>query len=133
LQCKFCTLQTACCKLNKSTENKIVLLFIKCITLFINHLTNLDMSLTLTFKPVGFTTAKYFETLKQLEAAGAGAPKGRNYHVCYGDPESITVTDVWDSEEDFQVFGATLMPIMQSLGVDPGQPDVQQVHNIIIG
>ena len=26
----------------------------------------------------------------------------------------------------------TLLPIMQSLGVDPGQPDVQQVHNTII-
>jgi hypothetical protein len=91
------------------------------------------MSLTLTFKPVGFTTAKYADALKQLEAAGAGAPKGRSYHVCYGDPNGVTITDVWESEEDFQAFGVTLVPIMQSLGVDPGQPDIKQVHNIIKG
>ena len=91
------------------------------------------MSFVLTFKPGGFTAAKYADTVKQLEAAGAGAPKGRSYHVCYGDPNSVTVTDVWDNMEDFQAFGETLVPIMQSLNVDPGQPDIQDVHNIIIG
>jgi hypothetical protein len=91
------------------------------------------MSFVLTFKPGGFTAAKYADALKQLEAAGAGAPKGRNYHVCYGDPNGVTITDVWDSMEDFQAFGETLVPIMLSLNVDPGQPDIQQVHNIIIG
>jgi hypothetical protein len=91
------------------------------------------MSFVLKFKPAGFTAAKYDETVKQLDAAGAGAPKGRSYHVCYGDPNGVNVTDVWDSMEDFQAFGETLVPIMQSLNVDPGQPDVQQVHNIIKG
>jgi hypothetical protein len=35
--------------------------------------------------------------------------------------------------EDFQAFGKTLVPIMEALGADPGQPDIQQVHNIIVG
>ena len=91
------------------------------------------MSFVLRFTPTGFTAAKYDEVLKQLEAAGAGAPKGRSYHVCYGDPEGLNVTDIWDSMEDFQAFGETLVPIMTSLGLDPGQPDVKEVHNIIIG
>ncbi len=91
------------------------------------------MSFVLRFKPSGFTAAKYNEVLKQLDAAGAGAPKGRSYHVCYGDPNSVQVTDVWDNMEDFQAFGKTLVPIMQSLGADPGQPEIQEVHNIIIG
>ena len=91
------------------------------------------MSLILNFKPNGFTSAKYHDVLKQLEAAGAGAPKGRSHHICFGDPNNLNVTDVWDSVEDFQAFGETLMPIMHSVGVDPGQPDIQQVHNIIIG
>jgi hypothetical protein len=91
------------------------------------------MSFVLKFKPSGFTVAKYNETIKQLNAAGAGSPKGRSYHVCYGDPNSVQVTDVWDSMEDFQAFGQTLVPIMQSLSVDPGQPDIQEVLNIIIG
>jgi hypothetical protein len=91
------------------------------------------MAFVVKFKPVGFSAAKYQETIKQLIAAGAGTPKGRTYHVCYGDPEGVDITDVWDSMEDFQAFGITLIPIMNSLGVDPGHPDVQQIHGTIIG
>ncbi|HEU5166062.1 MAG TPA: hypothetical protein VFU29_11010 [Chitinophagaceae bacterium] len=91
------------------------------------------MSFVLRFKPSGFTITGYHEVLKQLEAAGEGAPKGRSYHVCYGDSNNVQVTDVWDNMEDFQAFGKTLVPIMQSLGADPGQPEIQEVHNIIIG
>jgi hypothetical protein len=91
------------------------------------------MSLVVKFKPAGFTAAKYHETVKQLEAAGAGAPKGRSYHVCYGDANDVDITDVWDNMEDFKVFGQTLVPIMNSLGVDPGEPDVQEIFGIIKG
>ena len=91
------------------------------------------MSFVLTFTPSGFSAAKYDEVIKQLDAAGAGAPKGRSYHVCYGDPNGVHVTDVWDNMEDFQAFGQTRVPIMHSLGADPGQPAIQQAHNIIIG
>jgi hypothetical protein len=91
------------------------------------------MSFVLTFHPSGFTAAKYDEATKQLNAAGAGKPKGRSYHVCYGDPESVHVTDTWDSMDDFQAFGQVLVPILLSLGVDPGQPSVLEVHNIIKG
>ena len=91
------------------------------------------MSFVLTFKPSGFTAAKYDEAIEKLNAAGAGAPEGRSYHVCYGDPNGLHVTDIWDSMENFQAFGETLLPIMHSLGVDPGQPDVEEVHNVIVG
>lgn len=91
------------------------------------------MSFVLNFRPSGFSRATYNEALKQLEAAGAGAPKGRSYHVCYGDPNGVQVTDVWDSMEDFQAFGATLVPIMLALGADPGQPEIHEVNNIVVG
>jgi hypothetical protein len=91
------------------------------------------MSFVLTFAQPGFTAAKYDEAIKQLEAAGAGAPKGRSFHVSYGDPENLHITDTWDSMEDFQAFGETLLPILQSLDVDSGQPNPVEVHNIIIG
>jgi hypothetical protein len=45
----------------------------------------------------------------------------------------IQVFDVWDSQESFEAFGATLLPIMAELGSDPGQPMVAPVHNIIKG
>jgi hypothetical protein len=91
------------------------------------------MSFVLTFTPSGFNAAKYDEVIVKLNAAGAAAPKGRSYHVCYGDPQGLHVTDNWDSMENFQAFGETLLPIMHSLGLDPGQPDVQEVYNIIVG
>jgi len=91
------------------------------------------MAFVVKFKPAGFTAAKYQETIKQLSAAGAGSPKGRSYHVCYGNPDSVDITDVWDSMEDFQAFGVTLIPIMNSLGVDPGKPDVQEIYGIVKG
>ena len=37
---------------------------------------------------------------------------------------------VWESMEQFQAFGSTLMPIMRKLGVDPGEPQVMNVHNV---
>jgi len=91
------------------------------------------MSFVFNFSPSGFPLDKYNEVIKQLNDAGAGAPKGRSYHVCYGDPKSVHVTDVWDSMEDFQAFGQTLLPIMHAAGADPGQPEIQEVHNIVIG
>lgn len=91
------------------------------------------MSFVLTFKPAGMTAARYDECINKLNAAGAGAPKGRSYHVSYGDATGVHVTDIWDSMEDFQAFGETLVPILQSLGIDPGQPEIVEVHNIIIG
>jgi hypothetical protein len=33
--------------------------------------------------------------------------------------------------ENFDAFGKVLMPILQEFGVDPGQPQVSEVHNII--
>jgi hypothetical protein len=85
------------------------------------------------FTPSGFTRDKYDEALRQLEAAGAGAPEGRSYHVAIETDGEIQVFDVWESEATFDAFGQTLMPIMNGLGVDPGEPMVARVHNVIQG
>jgi hypothetical protein len=68
-----------------------------------------------------------------LNAAGAGSPEGRLYHVCHGDPNSLEVTDVWNSTEEFHAFGKALMPILQSLNLELGEPMVSKVHNVIVG
>lgn len=91
------------------------------------------MALVLRFTPQGFTAAKYDECVKRLEQAGAGAPAGRLYHVCFGDKDNLRVSDIWDSTESFERFGQTLKPIMQELGIDPGEPAILEVHNIIEG
>lgn len=92
------------------------------------------MALALYFKPSGFPAATYDEAVKRLEDAGAGNPAGRLYHVAWAsDDGQIKVFDVWDSQESFDAFGETLVPIMAELGADPGQPDVATVHNIVQG
>jgi hypothetical protein len=92
-----------------------------------------DMALGFYFAPSSFTPSMYDDTIGRLEAAGAGAPAGRLYHVALETDGQIQVFDVWDSRESFEAFGATLLPIMAELGADPGQPQVSPVHNIIEG
>ena len=91
------------------------------------------MAIGMYFHLKGMTAQKYGETLKKLDAAGAGAPKGRAYHAAFGPADSLMVFDVWNSQAEFDAFGATLVPILTELGVDPGQPDVVPIHNIIKG
>jgi hypothetical protein len=85
------------------------------------------------FAPASFTAQQYDECIRQLEKAGAGKPAGRLYHACFGAGSKLQVFDVWESQATFDHFGQTLMPILQKLGVDPGQPQVAPIHNIIKG
>ncbi len=89
------------------------------------------MAFVFRFTPQGFSAAKYDEVIRRLEEAGAGTPVGRLYHVCFGDKENLHVSDIWDSTENFDKFGQIVIPIMQGLGVDPGEPEIIEVHNII--
>ena len=91
------------------------------------------MALGMYFGSASFTPAQYDDAIKRLEEAGAGAPAGRLHHVALETGGQIQVFDVWDSEESFQAFGATLLPILQELGADPGQPQVSPVRNMIRG
>ena len=91
------------------------------------------MAVTYVFSPASMTGAQYDEIIRRLDAAGAGSPPGRLYHVCFGTGDRLKVLDTWESSEQFDAFGQTLMPILQELGVDPGQPDVAEVHNVIVG
>jgi hypothetical protein len=81
----------------------------------------------------GFTPEKCGQAIKALEAAGAGSPKGCTYHFALESNGEIQVFDVWESHEEFEAFGATLMPILSGLDVNLGEPMVATVHNVIKG
>ena len=89
------------------------------------------MAITVRFTPESMSASKYDACIRRLEQAGAGAPKGRLYHVCYGSKDDLRVLDVWESSESFDEFGLTLMPILQELGIDPGTPEISELHNVI--
>ncbi len=79
------------------------------------------MALGLDFSPSSFSQSAYDDTIERLEAAGAGAPSGRLHHLALEADGQIHVFDVWDAQESFEAFGATLLPRLAELGVDPGQ------------
>jgi hypothetical protein len=91
------------------------------------------MALIVHFTPRGMDEQKYAEVMRRLDAAGAGAPAGRLHHTCYGDKRGLRVTDVYDTPQSFETFGRTLVPILGALGIEVGQPEVIEVHNIVRG
>ena len=90
------------------------------------------MAIGIYFAPVGMSAEKYDECIKALRKAGAGNPPGRSYHASFGPKDKLMVFDVWTSQSAFDKFGKTLMPILQALGVDAGQPSIMPIHKVIL-
>jgi hypothetical protein len=82
------------------------------------------------FHTKNMTLEKFNEVHRRLDAAGSGQPKGRIHHSCFGEEGDLMVFDVWETPEDFEAFGAVLMPILGEVGVDPGEPAVMPVHRL---
>ena len=91
------------------------------------------MALGIYFSPTSMTKQQYDTCIKKLEAAGAGKPAGRLYHASFGDGDKLAVFDVWESQELFDRFGQTLMPILKEIGVEIAQPHAMPIHNVIKG
>ena len=91
------------------------------------------MALGFYFVHGGFTPDIYASVIKKLEAAGAGAPKGRTLHVALESDGEIQVFDIWESQKDFEAFGETLIPILAEIGVTVNEPMAATVHNMIKG
>ena len=92
------------------------------------------MSIVTVFELSSMTTEKYDQVIRGLEAAGQGSPEGRLYHVASVQKDgSIIVTDVWESAELLAEFGNTLIPVLEKTGLQPVEPKVYPVHNVIGG
>jgi hypothetical protein len=88
------------------------------------------MAVALLFTPTSMTAEQYDRVIEQLEASGAGAPPGRRFHACFGPAHRLTMFDVWDSMEEFQVFGTTLMPVLAKEQVEMAPPEPLEIHSI---
>jgi hypothetical protein len=90
------------------------------------------MSILVRFAPASVTTTEqYDETIRRLEGAGGFPPDGLEYHVCFLAEGNLRVSEIWDSQEQFNAFGERLMPVLAEVGIDPGEPTVLEIHNII--
>ena len=90
------------------------------------------MSVLIRFAPTSpTTTEQYDETIRRLEEAGDFPPQGMEYHVCFLSDGNVRVSEIWDSQEQIDAFGERLMPLLAEVGIDPGEPEVLEIHNII--
>ena len=89
------------------------------------------MSVLVRFNPPSLTAEQYDATVKQLEESGDIPADGMEYHVCFGADGELKVSEIWDSREQFEAFGETLLPVLSENEIDPGQPQMIEIHNII--
>jgi hypothetical protein len=89
------------------------------------------MSILIRFTPASLTAAQYDESIRKLEANGDFPPDGLEYHICYGSDGNLRVSEVWDTQEQLDSFGERLMPVLSEVGIEPGEPELLEVHSIV--
>jgi len=89
------------------------------------------MSVLIRFAPASLTAEQYDESVRRLEEAGDWPPDGLDYHVCFGSEGSLRVSEIWDSQLQLEAFGERLMPVLSEIGIEPGEPEVMAIHNIV--
>jgi hypothetical protein len=89
------------------------------------------MSVLIRFTPSSLTRQQYDDVTRRLEEAGDWPPDGLDYHVLFGSEGNLRVSEVWDSQEQLDAFGERLRPVLAEVGIDPGEPELLEIHNII--
>ena len=87
------------------------------------------MSIVVRFAPSNLTAEQYDEVVRLLDEKGQLSPDGQDYHVCFGTDGELLVSEIWDSQEQFEAYGEHLMPVLEQVGIDPGEPTILEVHN----
>jgi len=44
---------------------------------------------------------------------------------------ALSVFDAWESPEAFERFGEKLMPILSDVGIEPAEPHIVPLHNLV--
>ena len=90
------------------------------------------MSIVVRFSPRSVTPQQYDEASERVDQElGKEMPDGCDYHVAFIGPDgNIRVSEIWDSPEQLEAFGQRLMPLLAELGIEAGEPEVLQIHNI---
>ena len=89
------------------------------------------MSVLVRFSPASLTAEQYDETIQTLQGNGQWPPDGLDVHVCFGTDPNLRVSEIWDSPEQLEAFGERLMPVLSGAGIEPGEPELVEIHNII--
>jgi hypothetical protein len=74
------------------------------------------------FSPSGLDKSKYDDTIRRIAEAGEGSPPGRLCHYFHHSGGAPKIVEVWDCQQSFERHGQIIMPILESAGIDAGQP-----------
>ena len=89
------------------------------------------MSILVRFSPPSMTAEQYDAILARLYEEGIHPAEGLELEVCFGSGDQMKVSVLFDSMDAFEKFGERLQPVLQELGMDPGTPDIMDVHHVI--
>jgi hypothetical protein len=89
------------------------------------------MSVLIRFAPTSLTAQQYDESVRRLREGGDFPPDGLEYHVCFGSDGNLRVSEIWDSKEQLEAFGERLMPVLAEVGIEPGVPEIVEIHSIV--
>jgi hypothetical protein len=90
------------------------------------------VSILVRFTPSSMTAEKYDAVSSKLKDAGHWPPDGIELHVCFGSGSALRVSEVWESTEKMEAFGAILMPILEESGIDvqTTAPEIVDIHSL---
>ena len=89
------------------------------------------MSILVRFTPTAVTTRQYDESIRRIKETGDWPPDGLEYHVAFGSDRNLRVSEIWDTREQWEEFGKRLMPLLADIGIEPGEPELLEIHNIV--
>ena len=89
------------------------------------------MSILARYSPPSMTADQYDAILARLYKEGIQPADGLELEVCFGSGDQMKVSLLFDSMDAFEKFGQRLQPVLQELGMDPGTPDIMDVHHVI--
>ena len=80
------------------------------------------------------TQEQYDAASEQLGITSENLPDGGVLHVAGPSPNGgWRVVEVWESEEAARTFDEeTLLPLLQSVGVERPEPETWPVHNMVV-
>jgi hypothetical protein len=89
------------------------------------------MPVAIYFHPPTLNEQQYRSVTDELEQQGNWPPPGLVHHSCFGEGDGLMVYEVWQSQAELDAFGERLMPVLKEKQVDPGQPQVMPVVNVL--
>ena len=89
------------------------------------------MSIVVRFQPSNMTRQQYQSVHDALEQSGDWPPAGCLMHVCFGDEQNLRVSEIWESREQLEAFGARLGPQIEAAGIQMSDgPEVFEAVNV---